>query len=108
MDSIIKDPNMDFFVSAILKLKTPEECYDFFEDLCTIPEARAISQRLVVAKLLEDKWVYSDIVDKVGASTATISRVSRSVNHGRGAYHLVFARMAEDEVAVLPAPPAKS
>lgn len=102
MNSKIKDPNVDFLLSAILKLQTLDECYNFFEDLCTVPEVKAMSQRLVVAHMLKDKWVYSDIVEKTGASTATISRVSRSVNYGCDGYELVFDRMSEQELALLP------
>ena len=72
MNSRIKDENTDFLFECILKLETIEECYAFFEDLCTVPEIKAMSQRIVVAKMLRDKKVYSDIVNETGASTATI------------------------------------
>lgn len=70
----------------MLSLKTREECYDFFEDLCTVTELKAISQRIVVAKMLSDDRVYSDIVKETGASTATISRVNRSLQFGCNGY----------------------
>lgn len=88
-----KDENLDFMYQAILQLKTLDECYDFFEDLCTVQELRSISQRLVVAKLLSEGHVYSDIVDKTKASTATISRVNRTLQYGNDGYKEIFARM---------------
>ena len=93
MNSKIKDESVDFLFKAILSLKTEEECYNFFEDLCTVPEIKAMSQRLVVAHMLSTKCVYSDIVARTGASTATISRVNRSLNYGCDGYELVFNRM---------------
>ena len=92
MESKIKDENTDFLFECILKLKTMEECYAFFEDLCTIPEIKAMAQRAVVAKLLSEKTVYNDIVAKTGASTATISRVNRSLSYGTGGYAAVFGK----------------
>ncbi len=97
MNSKIKDKNTDFLFDAILTLKTPEECYQFFEDLCTVSELRALSQRIVVAKMLNEKRVYSDIVAATGASTATISRVNRSLIYGCDAYNMVFSRMGKKE-----------
>ncbi|MBE6758368.1 MAG: TrpR-like protein, YerC/YecD [Ruminococcaceae bacterium] len=97
MNSKIKDKNTDFLFDAILTLKTPEECYQFFEDLCTVSELRALSQRIVVAKMLNEKRVYSDIVAATGASTATISRVNRSLIYGCDAYNMVFSRMEAKE-----------
>ena len=82
---------------ALLTLKTPEECYAFFEDLCTVPELKAMSQRLAVAKMLSEKKVYSEIVSETGASTATISRVNRSLNYGCDGYELVFNRLQEEK-----------
>ena len=97
MNSKIKDDNPDFLFQAILKLETMEECYRFFEDLCTVAEIKALSQRIVVAKMLSDKRVYSDIVAATGASTATISRVNRSLIYGCDAYDMVFSRMEKDK-----------
>ena len=97
MNSKIKDESVDFLFKAILSLKTEEECYNFFEDLCTVPEIKAMSQRLVVAHMLSIKCVYSDIVARTGASTATISRVNRSLNYGCDGYELVFNRMDKAE-----------
>lgn len=90
--SKIKDENTDFLVDCILQLKTKDECYDFFEDLCTVTEFHAMAQRIVVAKMLSDKKVYSDIVKETGASTATISRVNRSLQYGCNGYEKVFER----------------
>ncbi|MEE1011716.1 MAG: YerC/YecD family TrpR-related protein [Acutalibacteraceae bacterium] len=93
MPNKIKDDNVDFLFEAILNLQSLEECYDFFEDLCTVQELKAISQRIVVAKMLRDKKVYSDIVSATGASTATISRVNRSLQYGCNGYEEIFKRM---------------
>ena len=93
MEKKLKDKNTDLFFDAILHLKTIDECYDFFEELCTVNELKSISQRIVVAKMLREKKVYSDIVDETGASTATVSRVNRSLQYGCGGYDLVFDRM---------------
>ena len=71
MNTKLHDENVDFLFDAILTLKNREECYKFFEDLCTVPELKAMSQRIAVAKMLSERHVYSDIVDKTGASTAT-------------------------------------
>lgn len=97
MEKKLKDKNTDMFFEAILHLKSIDECYDFFEDLCTVNELKAISQRIVVAKMLRDKKVYSEIVDETGASTATVSRVNRSLRYGCGGYDLVFDRMKEEK-----------
>ena len=100
MNSKIKDDSADFLFRAVLSLKTVEECYNFFEDLCTVPEIKAMSQRLLVAHMLSTKCVYSDIVAHTGASTATISRVNRSLNYGCDGYAMVFSRLdAEDAAA---------
>lgn len=79
--------------SAILCLETIEECYNFFEDLCTILEIKSLSQRLQVAKMLNEHHVYNDIVQTTGASTATISRVKRTLNYGSDGYKVVFERL---------------
>lgn len=93
MSAKFKDSNVDFLFEAILNLETIEECYDFFEDLCTVTEIKSISQRIVVAKMLRDKKVYNEIVSETGASTATISRVNRSLQYGCNGYEVVFKRM---------------
>lgn len=97
MNAKVKDSNVDLLFRAILALESVEECYSFFEDLCTVPELKAMSQRLVVAHMLSEKRVYSEIVSKTGASTATISRVNRSLSYGNDGYRLVFDRLAKEE-----------
>ena len=95
MNNKLKEKNFDFLIQAILALKTEEECSDFLEDLCTIPELKAMSQRLQVAKMLSENRVYSDIVAETGASTATISRVNRSLIYGNDGYSIIFKRLSE-------------
>lgn len=86
--------NLDELFEAVLCLETVEECRAFFKDLCTVPELKALSQRYQVAKLLTENHVYSDIVAQTGASTATISRVNRSISYdGSGGYSIVFDRL---------------
>ena len=91
----VKDAHTDFLFNAVLQLKSVEECYDFFEDLCTVTELKALSQRIVVAKMLRENRVYSEIVEETGASTATISRVNRSLRYGNDGYDEVFKRLKE-------------
>ncbi len=91
---VINNENRQFLYEAILKLETIEECEAFFEDLCTVQELESISQRLVVAKLLTEDKVYTDIVERTGASTATISRVNRTLQSGRDGYSIIFDRFA--------------
>lgn len=93
MNPKIKTEAVDGLFDAVLKLKTREECYIFFEDLCTINEILSLSQRLEVAKMLKDKKTYMEIAEKTGASTATISRVNRSLAYGNDGYEMVFNRL---------------
>ena len=86
---------MDQLFEAILCLKDKEECYTFFEDVCTINEILSLSQRFEVAHMLREQKTYLDIAEKTGASTATISRVNRSLNYGNDGYDMVFKRMEE-------------
>lgn len=95
MNTKLKDMNVDYLFKSILSLETMEECYNFFDDLCTVPELKALSQRLEVAKMLSEGCVYSDIVAKTGASTATISRVNRSLNYGSDGYRVIFERVKD-------------
>ena len=97
MGKKIRTEEVDHLFEAILCLKNKEECYTFFEDVCTINELLSLSQRFEVAKMLTDKRTYLDISEKTGASTATISRVNRSLNYGNDGYEMVFSRMAEKE-----------
>ena len=92
-----KKEKNDRLYKAILTLETEEECYNFFQDLCTVSELRSMEQRYEVATLLNDGMIYNDILEKTGASSATISRVNRSLNYGMGAYRIIFDRMKEDE-----------
>lgn len=89
--------NIEFLYKTILAVETMEECEALFDDLCTKTELASISQRLVVAKMLSENHVYSKIVEKTGASTATISRVNRSLSFGSGGYEKIFERMEKQE-----------
>ncbi len=84
---------VDDLFDAILTLRNREECYTFFEDVCTVNELLSLSQRFEVAKMLREQKTYLDIAEKTGASTATISRVNRSLNYGNDGYDMVFARL---------------
>lgn len=96
MNKKIKTDAVDHLFDAVLTLKNPEECYKFFEDVCTINELLSLSQRYEVAKMLREGKTYLEIADKTGASTATISRVNRSLNYGSDGYDMVFARLQVD------------
>lgn len=93
----INNESLDNLFNAVLQLETIEECYSFFEDLCTISELKSMSQRMEVALMLRDKKVYTDIAAKTGASTATISRVNRCINYGKDGYNLVIDRLRKDK-----------
>lgn len=96
MNKKLKTPAVDFLFDAILSLNSPQECYTFFEDICTINELLSLSQRFEVAKMLREQKTYLEIAEKTGASTATISRVNRSLNYGNDGYDLVFERIAPE------------
>ena len=87
-----KEKNEDFY-KAILLLENEDECYSFFRDVCTVTELRAMEQRFEVARMLTQGKVYSEILERTGASSATISRVARSLNDSTGGYDKVFDRM---------------
>ena len=91
----IKSESMDLLFEAIVSLESVEECYKFFDDLCTSIELKSFAQRLLVAKLLDEHRVYNSIVSDTGASTATISRVNRSLKDGNDGYNIVFKRLKE-------------
>lgn len=93
MNKKIKSEPVDRLFDAILSLQTREECYSFFEDLCTVNELLSLSQRYDVAAMLNRKCTYVEIAEKTGASTATISRVNRSLHYGNDGYDLVFSRL---------------
>jgi len=90
-----KNEETDRLCKAILSLETEEQAYSFFEDICTIKEFQAITQRLEVAKLLREKKTFSEIVAKTGASTATISRVNRCLLYGAGGYTYVLDKLED-------------
>lgn len=91
----LHNPEVDVLFDAVLCLKDREECYRFFEDLCTINEILSLSQRFEVARMLNAGETYMKISEKTGASTATISRVGRSLNYGNDGYELVWSRLEE-------------
>ena len=99
MSKKISTEAVDYLFRAILSLENKEVCYTFFEDICTINELLSLSQRFEVAKMLREKRTYLEIAEKTGASTATISRVNRSLNYGNDGYDMVFARVKEQEEA---------
>ena len=94
MNSNLSRDTFDDLFSAIVSIDNLDDCYDFFDDLCTIQELKAIAQRFHVARMLRQKKVYSDIVKETGASTATISRVNRSLLYGCGGYDKLLDSMA--------------
>ena len=93
--SRLKSEQADNLARAILALNSEEDCYRLFEDLFTIREIQDLSQRLEVARLLQNQSTYTEIVEKTGVSTATIGRVNRALNYGAGGYQLVLAKMAD-------------
>ncbi len=97
MNKKIKTDAVDSLFDAVCCLQSREECYSFFEDLCTVNELLSLSQRFEVAAMLKDGKTYLEIAEKTGASTATISRVNRSLNYGNDGYELVFGRMEKKE-----------
>ena len=97
MNKLPKKPRNDNLYKAILKLETFDECVRFFEDLCTRAEMMAMEQRFQVADCLDRGMIYNDILAETGASSATISRVNRSLQYGSGGYAVVFERMKEEQ-----------
>ena len=94
-----REPHLEMY-RAILELKTLDECVNFFDDLCSVTELRAIEQRYHVARMLHDGHIYTTILEQTGASSATISRVNRSLLYGRGSYDIVFGRMDGNDAEV--------
>jgi len=94
MSKTIRTSAVDNLFEAILSLRNPEECYTFFEDICTVNELLSLSQRFEVARMLRNQKTYLEIAEKTGASTATISRVNRSLNYGNDGYDMVFTRVS--------------
>ena len=93
MSKNVRSEAVDHLFEAIMTLKDKEEFYAFFEDVCTVNELLSLSQRYEVARMLRQKKTYLDIAEKTGASTATISRVNRSLNYGNDGYDMVFERL---------------
>ena len=93
MNKKIRTSAVETLFEAIIQLKSVDECFDFFEDLATINEILSLSQRFEVARMLRQHKTYLEIAEKTGASTATISRVNRSLNYGSDGYDMVFARL---------------
>lgn len=98
MEKELHSAAVNHFFDAVLSLENKEECYQFFEDVCTIKEVTAIAQRVEVAKMLREERTYIDIAKETGASTATISRVNRSLNYGNAGLDMVLKRMKEKNV----------
>ena len=96
MNKIKRKPRNEEMYKAILTLRTVDECMRFFDDLCTMTELQAMEQRYEVATLLEQGLIYNDILEKTGASSATISRVNRSLQYGKDGYAVVFERLAKE------------
>lgn len=96
MNKKLRSDEVTHLFEAILTLENVEECYQFFEDLCTVNELLSLAQRYEVAKMLRNKKTYMDIAGKTGASTATISRVNRSLNYGNDGYDMVFERVVSE------------
>ena len=96
MSKKIRTSAVDHLFDAILSLKDSEECYLFFEDICTVNELLSLSQRFEVARMLREQKTYLEIAEKTGASTATISRVNRSLNYGNDGYDMVFKRIGNN------------
>ena len=97
MSKTVRTEAVDHLFEAILTLESKEECYTFFFFFCTINELLSLSQRYEVAKMLREKKTYLEIAEKTGASTATISRVNRSLNYGCDGYDMVFSRLEKAE-----------
>lgn len=97
MNKKIRTEVVNHLFDAILTLQNREECYTFFEDICTVNELLSLSQRFEVAYMLRENKTYLDIAERTGASTATISRVNRSLNYGNDGYDMVFERMKKNE-----------
>ena len=92
----LKDDLTDQLCETVLLLRSVEECYQFFEDICTISELKALAQRLEVARMLDAGHTYDEIVARTGASTATISRVKRCLHYGADGYKVVLGRLKEN------------
>lgn len=97
MGKDIRTEAVEQLFEAIMTLEAKDECFRFFEDLCTVNELLSLAQRFQVAKMLRENHTYLEVAEKTGASTATISRVNRSLNYGNDGYDMVFSRMSSEE-----------
>lgn len=97
MSKFYDKPSSDLLYQALLQVHTLEECRQFLQDLCTVSELKAMEQRMEVAMLLDQGLIYSEILERTGASSATISRVNRSLSYGTGAYEKIFARYKKQD-----------
>ena len=98
--ALLQSPQTDRLFEAVLSLRSTEECYRFFEDICTMKEILAIAQRMEVAELLDKGQSYQQAIAATGASSATISRVKRCLDYGAGGYRLVLDRLSEQEASL--------
>lgn len=96
MSDKIRDENTDYLFRAILTLDSLDECYKFFQDLCTVSELKEMSKRFKAARMLRDNYIYTDIAKETGLSTATISRVNRCLKYGNDGYVTVLERMERE------------
>lgn len=97
MSKFLDKPSSDTLYRAIMSLKSEEECRKFLQDLCTVSELKAMEQRMEVAMLLDDGLIYSEILERTGASSATISRVNRCLHYGSDGYRTIIPRLKEGE-----------
>lgn len=93
MNRKLKNEHIDCFFGAVMQLKNIDECYDFFEDLCTVSEIQAMAQRFHVARLLSAGKTYQEISSETGASTATISRINKCLEYGTDGYKTALERL---------------
>ncbi len=96
MRNHIEEPTLEYLIHGILTLQTPEECRNFLEDLCTESELLEMSRRLQAAKMLKEKYIYSEIAERTGLSTATISRVNRCMKYGNDGYYTVLENLEKE------------
>lgn len=97
MSKFYDKPSSDLLYQAMLKLQSVEECREFLQDLCTVSELKAMEQRMEVAMLLDDGLIYSEILERTGASSATISRVNRCLHYGANGYRTILPRLKEQQ-----------
>ena len=97
MSKFLDKPSSDTLYRAIMSLKSEDECRKFLQDLCTVSDLKAMEQRMEVAMLLDDGLIYSEILERTGASSATISRVNRCLHYGSDGYRTIIPRLKEGE-----------